>query len=120
VDGTTIYDLHGRLVRDAFGRRLSDQDAFLVIVLFHSYRIILSAPILTDRPGIVEVAAGTQRGVSEALAKRRHGAEKGLGLAGELLVEDKPRRRLRSFPRGVLSRPAAAAAELHIRVPERE
>jgi hypothetical protein len=68
MDGTTIYDLHGRLVRDTFGPRLSDQDAFLVFVLFHSYRIVLSSPILADRAGVLEVAAHTQRGVSEALA----------------------------------------------------
>src|SRR5213595_3883123 len=68
MEVTTIYDLHGRLVRDTFGRRLSDQDAFLVFVLFQSYRIILSGPVLTDRPGVLRVAALTQRGVSEALA----------------------------------------------------
>jgi hypothetical protein len=68
VDGTTISDLHGRLVRDTFGRRLSDQDTFLVFVLLHSCRVVLSGPVLTDRPGVREVAAHTQRGVSEALA----------------------------------------------------
>jgi hypothetical protein len=68
MDGTTIYDFHGRLIRDTFGRRLNDQDAFLVFVLFHSYRFVLSGPILTDRPGVLEVAANTQSGVSEALA----------------------------------------------------
>jgi len=75
VDGTTIYDLHGRLVRDTFGRRLSDSDAFLVFVLFHRYKVVLSAPVLTDRPGVREVAADTQRGVSEALASAWAGTE---------------------------------------------
>ena len=68
MSGTTIYDLHGRLIRDTFGRRLNDQAAFLIFVLFHTHRIVLSAPILTDRPAALEVAAHTQRGVSEALA----------------------------------------------------
>ena len=68
MDGTTIYDLHGRLLRDTFGSRLSDQDAFLIFVLFHTRRVILSDPVLTDRPGIREVAAITQNGVSDALA----------------------------------------------------
>jgi len=63
-----IDDLHGRLVRDTFGRRLTDSDAFLLFVLLHSYRIVLSGPVLTDRPAVQEVAAHTQRGVSEALA----------------------------------------------------
>jgi hypothetical protein len=68
VDGTTIYDLHGRLVRDTFGHRLSDQDAFLIFVLFHCYKVVLSEPVLSDRPGVQVVAAQTQRGVAEALA----------------------------------------------------
>ena len=68
MDGVTIYDLHGRLVRDTFGRRLNDADAFLVFLLFHSYRVVLSGPVLTDRTNVREVAALTQRSVSEALA----------------------------------------------------
>src|SRR5262245_16173944 len=68
VDGTTIYELHGRLVRDTFGVRLCDRVAFLVFVLLHSYRVVMSGSVLTDRPGVQEVAADTQRGVSEALA----------------------------------------------------
>jgi hypothetical protein len=72
---TTIYDLHGRLLRDTFGRRLSDNDAFLVFALFHGYRVILSADVLSDRPGIEQVAAITQRGVSEALASMWAGTD---------------------------------------------
>jgi hypothetical protein len=75
VDGTTICDLHGRLIRDTFGRRLTDSDAFLVFVLFHCYRVVLSGPVLIDRPGVVEVAADTQRGVSESLASAWTGTE---------------------------------------------
>lgn len=68
MGGTTIYDLHGCLFRDTFGRRLTDTDTFLVFVLFHTYRVVLSGPVLSDRPGVLEVSADTQRGVSEALA----------------------------------------------------
>jgi hypothetical protein len=75
VEGTTIYDLHGRLVRDTFGRRLRDEDAFLVFVLLHGYRIALSGPVLSDRPGVTEVAAVTQRGPSEALASAWAGTQ---------------------------------------------
>jgi hypothetical protein len=77
VDGTTIYDLLGRLVRDTFGRRLTDADAFLVFVLFHTHRVVLSAPVLTDRPGVREVFPYTQRGVSEALASAWAGTADG-------------------------------------------
>jgi hypothetical protein len=45
-----------------------DKDAFLVFLLFHIYRIVLSGRVHTDRPGVQEVAAHAQRGVSEAMA----------------------------------------------------
>ena len=75
MDGTTIDDLHGRLLRDTFGHRLSDTDAFLIFVLFHSSRVMLTAPVLTDRPGIQEVGPLSQRGVSAALASMWQGTE---------------------------------------------
>jgi hypothetical protein len=68
VDGTTIDDLLGQLVRDTFGRHLSDEDAFLVFTLLHTHRVLLCGPVLTDRPGVLEVTADTQRGVAGALA----------------------------------------------------
>lgn len=49
--GITIYELHGRLLREMFGLRLSDPDAFLVFVLLHNDRVVLSGPLLIDRPG---------------------------------------------------------------------
>jgi hypothetical protein len=70
-EGTTIYDLHGRLLRDTFGGGLSDPDAFLIFALFHHYQVELSGPVLTDRPNMRagdKVHADTQRGCSEALA----------------------------------------------------
>jgi hypothetical protein len=75
LEGTTIYDLPGRLLRDTFGRTLKDQDAFLVFVLFHSHRVVLCEPILTDRPGITEVFPHSQRGVSSALASLWEGTD---------------------------------------------
>jgi hypothetical protein len=71
MNGTTIYDFHGRLLRDTFGRDISDQDAFLLFTLFHLYQIELASPVLTDRPQLAEgdrVAALTQRHCSQALA----------------------------------------------------
>jgi hypothetical protein len=69
--GTSIYDFHGRLLRDAFGRGLDDRDAFLIFVLFHHYQIELDGLVLTDRPGLRSgdrIHANTQRGCAEALA----------------------------------------------------
>ena len=36
--GTTIYDFHGRLLRDTFGRGLDDRDAFLIFLRFLAAR----------------------------------------------------------------------------------
>src|SRR4051812_48069634 len=68
---TTIDDLHGRLLRDTFGRDLDDRDAFLLFTLFHHYQIELAGPVLADRPSMGagdRVHADTQRGCAEALA----------------------------------------------------
>jgi len=71
----TIYEMQGSLLRETFGSDLSDLDAFLVFVLFHSYRVILKEGVLSDRPGVQEVSAGTQRSVSESLASLWRGRD---------------------------------------------
>lgn len=71
MDSTTIYDFHGRLLRDTFGPNIGDQDAFLLFTLFHEYQIVLAGRVLIDRPQLAEgssIAAITQRGCAEALA----------------------------------------------------
>jgi hypothetical protein len=78
MDGTTVGELHGRLLRDTFPRGLGDRDAFLLFALFHQYQVELSGPVLTDGPQSREgyrVAAITQRGCSAALASLWHGTE---------------------------------------------
>ena len=68
---TTIYGFHGRLVRDTFGRDLSDRDAFLLFCVLHYYQIELAGPVLADRPSLgagSRVSADTQRGCGEAIA----------------------------------------------------
>jgi len=67
-EGTTIYDFHGRLLRDTFGRDLNDRHAFLLFTLFHTHQIDLAAPVLTDRPLVLQVCPITQRHCAEALA----------------------------------------------------
>ena len=78
MDGTTIDDFHGRLLRDTFGPSISDRDAFLLFTLFHENQIVLTGRVLTDRPQLSEgdsIAAITQRGCSEALASVWAGSE---------------------------------------------
>lgn len=74
MNEATIDELHRRLIRETFRRGLTDSDAFLIFVLFHSYRIVLSGPVLNDRPNVQEVEPLTQRSVSEALAAYWAGA----------------------------------------------
>ena len=75
MNGTTIYDICGKILRDTFGGSLNDDDAFLVFVLFHSNRILLVENALKDCPGACEVAALTQRCVSEGLASMWNGTD---------------------------------------------
>lgn len=68
TQGTTIYDVHGRLLRDAF----------LLFACFHYYQIELDGPFLTDRPNMQGgdlVHAETQRGCAEALASLGSGCD---------------------------------------------
>jgi hypothetical protein len=71
---TTFDELHGRLLRDIFGRDIEVEDALLLLIIFHYYRIELSKPqVLIDerRPDIrYRVLAGplTLRRCAEALA----------------------------------------------------
>jgi hypothetical protein len=74
-DGTTILDLHGRLLRDTFERGLKDGDAFLLFTLFHTHQVELAAPVLTDRPDVLRVCALTQRCCAEALASLWSGCD---------------------------------------------
>jgi hypothetical protein len=75
--GTTIYDFHGRLLRDTFGGPLSDRDAFLLFALFQHYQVEIRGGVLTDRPNLGVgslIPADTQRGCAEALASLWRGA----------------------------------------------
>jgi hypothetical protein len=68
---TTIYDFHGRLLRDTFGKKIDDRDAFLLFTLFHLCQVELTGQVLSDRPGLGpgdKIEPITQRSCSEALA----------------------------------------------------
>jgi hypothetical protein len=71
---TTFAELHGRLLRDTFGRDIGDADALLLLTIFHYHQIELSRPqVLADerRPDIqYRVLAGplALRQCAESLA----------------------------------------------------
>ena len=75
MSGITIYEIHGRVLQDTFDNQLSDSDCFLLFTLLHQYRLILAAPVLADRPNVLDISALTQRGVSESLASLWVGTE---------------------------------------------
>ena len=71
MDAVPIDEFHGRIVRETFGRDLSNDDAMLVFSALHIYEIEVTGPVLSDRPVIEtgsRIAAITQRSCSEALA----------------------------------------------------
>jgi hypothetical protein len=74
LEPTTYCELHGRLLRDTFGREIGDADAFLLFTAFHYHRVELSRPqVFADekRPDIdYRVLAGplAPRQCAEALA----------------------------------------------------
>src|SRR5262245_21389389 len=84
---TTYRELHGRLLRDTFGRDISDADAFLLFTAFHYHQVELSRPQVyaeEKRPDIYyRVLAGPlpPRQCAEALASV---------WAGELDVRAEP------------------------------
>ena len=68
---TTIDEIRGQILRDTFGRSLSDSDAFLLFVLLHHYEIKICGNVLRDRPTLGAgswLAPDTQRGCGAALA----------------------------------------------------
>jgi hypothetical protein len=65
---TTINTFHAELAGDLLGWSLRDEDALAVMILFHTHRIHLKTAILEDRPGILEVAAITQRHAAQSVA----------------------------------------------------
>jgi hypothetical protein len=42
LEGTTIYAIHERLIRDTFGRDPSDRDAFLLFTILYTHRLDLA------------------------------------------------------------------------------
>jgi len=62
-----IEEVHKNLAKEALTGHPVEEDALALMVLLHTHRIRLKAPMLDDRPGVVELAAITQRHVAEVL-----------------------------------------------------
>jgi hypothetical protein len=63
-----IEDVHARLAIEILHSHVNEDDALALMILFHTHRIRLNAPVLDDRPGITEIAAITQRHAAEVMA----------------------------------------------------
>src|SRR5262245_47029139 len=68
ADAPSFQQFHERIIADSFPQRLTDDDAFLVFAILHSYIIVLTSPILGDAPDCYKIYATTQRGAADALA----------------------------------------------------
>jgi hypothetical protein len=63
-----MEEVHISLAKEALADHTGEEDALALMVLLHTHRIRLRAPMLDDRPDVVELAAITQRHVAEVLA----------------------------------------------------
>jgi hypothetical protein len=71
----TFQQFHERLIADTFPQRLTDDDAFFVFAILHSYVTFLTGPVLSDAPECQKLFATTQRGAAEALTVLWHGSD---------------------------------------------
>jgi hypothetical protein len=56
------------LAKNAMGQHPSEDDALALMIILHTHQIRLREPILQDRPGVVDLAAITQRHAAEVMA----------------------------------------------------
>jgi hypothetical protein len=64
----TIDNLHATLARNLLGEHPTEDDGLALMLLLHTSRILLREAISGDRPGIMEVAAITQRQAATVVA----------------------------------------------------
>jgi hypothetical protein len=65
---TTIEIVLGHLGAFAVGAKRTERDLLCLMILFHTHRLEFQRPILPQRPGIVSLAALTQRSVAKIAA----------------------------------------------------
>lgn len=61
-------EIHIVLAKKALGQHPSEDDALALMIILHTHRIRLREPILLDRPGVVDLAAITQRHAAEVIS----------------------------------------------------
>ncbi len=64
----TIDEMLEALARNGLGAQPTDEDALAVMLLLHTHHVHLGGPVLSDRPGVQEVAAIAQRHAAEVVA----------------------------------------------------
>ena len=65
----TVDELYQAIAKAVLGERPGDDDALALMVLLHTYHLQLGASaVLTDRPGVSDLAAITQRHAAEVIA----------------------------------------------------
>jgi len=64
----TIHEIHKKLAKYLLGQHATEEEGLAAMILFHTHSIILKEAILEDRPGILELAAITQRDAADVVA----------------------------------------------------
>jgi hypothetical protein len=65
----TTNQLYRTLAKIGFGERPAEDDALALMIVLHTHRLRLGGIALTDRPGVSELAAITQRHAAEVIAE---------------------------------------------------
>ena len=113
----TVDDLYQFIAKAVLGESPSDDDALALMILLHTHHLRLAGVVFTDRPGVSELAAITQRHAAEVIAgawpdradRESSGEENGKATGGRM-----PLPRVTSvvrYPRVWVSRSKASSAQ---------
>ncbi len=64
----TVDEMHRSLAEAGLGPRPTDDDGLAVMLLLHTHHILLGGAVLSDLPGVQDLAALTQRHAAEIIA----------------------------------------------------
>ena len=65
---TPLYLFHERIVLETFPDGISEEDAFYLFALFHTWKLRLAGPVILDEPELRELQPLSQKNAACALA----------------------------------------------------
>lgn len=63
-----LDELLATIVREAIGPEPTEDDGLAMMLVLHTHRLLLAAAQVSDRPGMQEIEALTQRAAAEVIA----------------------------------------------------